>query len=137
MSTPAEPKVGSPFYAEPADAIRQAGLKRRVKTNPSTSSNRHSDPVAGLQWQPVIAGTGVLERIDSKEELITNGTFSSSVDNLVALRSSRQKSNGATSVAVKSMKPIEAPKVTANKPKYVPEIWAVDTNWEYRGKFIS
>lgn len=135
-ATPAEPKLGSPFYAEPADAIKQAALKRRAKppvfTPQPSIRNRHSDPTLLHQWPPTVAG-GVLERIDSKEELITNGSFSSSVDNLVALRKSR-RSNGSIASSTKTVKPVEPPKITQNRGKYSDATWAVDSSWEFIGK---
>ncbi|XP_065205271.1 protein sprint isoform X2 [Planococcus citri] len=142
-ATPAEPpKLGSPFYAEPADAIKQAAaaLKRRTKppvfTPQPSIRNRHSEPSSLHQWPPIVlSGGGNLERIDSKEELITNGSFSSSVDNLVALRKPRY-SNGSTVSASnpfsKNVKPVEPPKIGLNKNKGGD--WALDSSWEFFAK---
>lgn len=136
-SIPVEPKTGSPFYAEPADAIKQAAaFRRRIKPAGSNSSqalarNRHSDPTLLHQWPPSIADGGMLERIDSKEELITtNGSFSTSVDNLVTFPNIRRKSGG-NPAAVKNIKPIDPPKVAPAKGKGGNEIWAVDSSWEF------
>lgn len=143
-STPVEPKTGSPFYAEPADAIKQAAaLRRRIKPAGSNSSqalarNRHSDPTLLHQWPPSIADGGMLERIDSKEELITtNGSFSTSVDNLVTFPNSRRKSGG-NSAAVKNIKPIDPPKVVPpSRGKGGNEIWPVDSSWEFFGELLE
>lgn len=140
-TTPVEPKLGSPFYAEPADAIKQAALKRRDKQPTFTSQpsirNRHSDPTSLHQWPPAVAGGGILERIDSKEELITNGSFSSSVDNLVCLRKSRRSNGSIAAPAKNSVKPVEPPKIGQIKSKYNDATWAVDSSWEFIGKWSS
>lgn len=99
-------------------------------TPQSSIRNRHSDPTSFHQWPPAIAGASILERIDSKEELITNGSFSSSVDNLVALRKSR-RSGGSVSSSSKNAKPVEPPKISLNKNKYNDATWAVDSSWEF------
>lgn len=61
-------KQGSPFYAEPADAIRQAALlkvQRRQGRVHCAKSHRHSDPTTLLQWPAAALASG-LQRIDSK-----------------------------------------------------------------------
>ncbi|XP_049841852.1 protein sprint isoform X2 [Schistocerca gregaria] len=84
-STPADdnpppPKQGSPFYAEPADAVKSSplaafGLQRRVpqRHGPVPATHRHSDP-APLVSAAAARGAGSaaprqLQRIDSSEEL--------------------------------------------------------------------
>jgi len=128
-----EQKLGSPFYAEPADAIKQeAVLKRRVKPLVfvpfSTNNKRHSDPAAFHQWQPVLTGNGGLERIDSREELITRGNFSTSVDNLDMLKRKER------SPPLKNIKPVEPPKANLLRNKGSNAPWIVDSSWEFIGK---
>ncbi|XP_050442799.1 protein sprint isoform X2 [Adelges cooleyi] len=127
-----EAKQGSPFYAEPADAIKQAAFMRR-KSKPSTSNyrNRHSEPSLLHQW-PTLVGCNQLPRIDSKQELIspsgnysTNQAFSSSVDNIPLLRNSKRD-------PLKTGKPVETPRV--GPPKRGQDgSWAVDSSWEFIG----
>lgn len=134
-------KQGSPFYAEPADAIRQAALaqvqRRRSKVT-STSitqynsgrNHRHSDPTMLLQW-PAVAASGGLERIDSKEELCTPVSgLSSSVDNLAVFRHSRR----SDPPKIKA-KPVQPPKVGIRPGGKVfnDTSWAVDSSWEFIG----
>ncbi|XP_025207170.1 protein sprint isoform X3 [Melanaphis sacchari] len=128
----AESKQNSPFYAEPADAIRQAAFLRR-KSKPSANNfrNRHSEPSFLHQW-PALVGCSQLTRIDSKEELLspngnysTNQAFSSSVDNIPLLKNSRRE-------PLKTGKPVETPRV--GPPKRGQDgSWAVDSSWEFIG----
>jgi len=149
----AEPKQGSPFYAEPADAIKQVTLSRitpssrpynaphclqaaflRRKSKPFANNNfrnRHSEPSFLHQW-PALVGCSQLPRIDSKEELLppngnysTNQAFSSSVDNIPLLRGSRRE-------PLKTGKPVETPRVGAPK-RGQDGSWAVDSSWEFIG----
>ncbi|CAB0015901.1 unnamed protein product [Nesidiocoris tenuis] len=62
---PANNKQSSPFYCEPADAIKSALEVTRRRNRTTHRNNRHSDPATLTQW-PSIAPPGVLERIDSK-----------------------------------------------------------------------
>jgi len=87
-----------------------------------------------LQWPPTMSDGGMLERIDSKEELITaNGSLSTSVDNLVTLPASRPKSaaNASNVAALATIKPIDPPKVNPARGKGPTEIWPVDSSWEF------
>ncbi|VVC35873.1 Hypothetical protein CINCED_3A000453 [Cinara cedri] len=127
-----ETKQSSPFYAEPADAIRQAAfLRRKPKPLVNNFRNRHSEPSFLHQW-PALVGCSQLPRIDSKEELLsptgnysTNQAFSSSVDNIPLLRNSRRE-------PLKTGKPVETPRV--GPPKRGQEgLWAVDSSWEFIG----
>uniref|UniRef100_A0A1B6C8N4 Protein sprint n=1 Tax=Clastoptera arizonana TaxID=38151 RepID=A0A1B6C8N4_9HEMI len=154
LSPPAEPKTpgdsqssngtkqGSPFYAEPADAIKQAALqqvqRRRIRGSGNISSHyniggknhRHSDPATLMQWPSVAASSG-LERIDSKEELCTTGGgLSSSVDNLAALRHSRRSDPSKTKA-----KPVQPPRVTIRPigKTFHDTSWTVDSSWEFIG----
>ncbi|XP_018896161.2 protein sprint [Bemisia tabaci] len=127
------PKQGSPFYMEPADAIKQAAMLRRRPRPPSnhlpSSKHRHSDPPALHQWPSVIAAGGNLERIESKEEI---PNLSSSVDNLAMLRHSRR---GANCDRAKP-KPVQPPRVLsgpAAKKKMGDTSWTVDSSWEFIG----
>lgn len=97
------------------------------------NNKRHSDPAAFHQWQPVIAGNVGLERIDSKEELITKGNFSSSVDNLDMLKKKERKSSNV-SPPFKNMKPVEPPKASQLRNKNSNAPWIVDSSWEFIGK---
>ena len=63
---PVNNKQSSPFYCEPADAIRSAVLEvARRRNRGLRNSNRHSDPPGLAQWPANAVGSG-LERIDSK-----------------------------------------------------------------------
>lgn len=150
-----EAKQGSPFYAEPADAIRQviehkyyvlnvliimiiflilqaAILRHKPKSSTKNLRNRHSEPSFLHQW-PALVGMSQLPRIDSKEELLspngnysTNQAFSSSVDNIPLLRGSKRE-------PLKTGKPVETPRVCP--PKRGQEgSWAVDSSWEFINK---
>ncbi|XP_046663899.1 protein sprint isoform X2 [Homalodisca vitripennis] len=122
-------KQGSPFYAEPADAIRQAALlkvQRRQGRVHTAKTHRHSDPATLIQW-PTPTPTSGLQRIDSKEELCTSGNgLSSSVDNLAHLRHSRHKGRA---------KPVQPPRVgfRAAGKSFHDTSWTVDSSWEFIG----
>ncbi|XP_050547742.1 protein sprint isoform X3 [Daktulosphaira vitifoliae] len=127
-------KQGSPFYAEPADAIKQAAfLRRKSKPSISNNRNRHSEPSFLHQW-PVLVGCSQLPRIDSKEELLspngnysTNQAFSSSVDNIPLLRNSKREQ-------LKTGKPVDTPKIGGPPKRGQDGPWAVDSSWEFIGK---
>ncbi|KAJ1528711.1 hypothetical protein ONE63_007104 [Megalurothrips usitatus] len=146
-------KQGSPFYAEPADAIKQAaGLVARRRQRPpgypqASRAQRHSDPSMFHQW-PAATGGRILERIDSSEEL---ANMSSSADNLALLRNSRSSSSIATSVMINNninnnncnnnnnnnvnnrprAKPVQPPRIRSGKAS--DNSWAVDSSWEFIG----
>ncbi|GLH14936.1 Protein sprint [Gryllus bimaculatus] len=158
-NSPAEemqPKQGSPFYAEPADALKQAAIVPRRRPRPqqlllSGPRHRHSDPTLLQQWPSAgpsaSAGRpGVLERIDSSDEL---PPMSSSVDNLAVLRgpsavSTDRARNGAVPAA--QVPPPSGAGRARGKPVQPPRIkpmgmgksfndtsWAVDSSWEFIG----
>uniref|UniRef100_A0A0K8SCF5 Protein sprint n=1 Tax=Lygus hesperus TaxID=30085 RepID=A0A0K8SCF5_LYGHE len=122
---PTNTKQSSPFYCEPADAIKSAALEVTRRRNRTTHrNNRHSDPATLSQW-PSIAPHGVLERIDSKEELSISG-LSSSVDNLVG-----PKRLGRRIGILERGK--SKPKVAKRPQGKHSETWAVDSSWEFIG----
>ncbi|KAJ9575552.1 hypothetical protein L9F63_007593, partial [Diploptera punctata] len=135
-------KHGSPFYAEPADALRQAAMVPRRRPRPGGQqmflhqprNHRHSDPASFQQWPVLPHQPGQLERIDSSDELAVT-PLSSSVDNLALLKNSRngviiQQNNRPRG------KPVQPPRV---RPKNVrgkcfnDTSWAVDSSWEFIG----
>ncbi|PNF41657.1 hypothetical protein B7P43_G07620 [Cryptotermes secundus] len=141
--TPKNTKQGSPFYAEPADALRQAALVPRRRPRPGgqqifqqqTRNHRHSDPASFQQWPVLPHHTGQLERIDSNDEL-TATPLSSSVDNLALLKPSR---NGATSqqnINRPRGKPVQPPRIRPKNMRgkcFNDTSWAVDSSWEFIG----
>lgn len=110
-------------------------MKPMVSGLQSGTHNRRSDPTSLHPWSSAVTGGGDLERIDSKEELITSGTFSSSLDNLARMRNSREKSNNI-SPPTKNVKPVDPPKLKLRKSICRNAAWAVDSSWEFIGKFI-
>ncbi|XP_014281699.1 protein sprint isoform X4 [Halyomorpha halys] len=124
---PTNNKQSSPFYCEPADAIKNAALEVARRRNRGLHrNNRHSDPAALLQW-PAIATGGLLERIDSKEELSFSG-LSSSVDNLIGPRKLGRRIGLIERGKGK-------PKI-AKRPQgknFSDTSWAVDSSWEFIG----
>ncbi|XP_014246895.1 protein sprint isoform X2 [Cimex lectularius] len=126
-TAPSNNKQSSPFYCEPADAIKTAALEVARRRNRNVHrSNRHSDPATLLQW-PSNAPPGILERIDSKEELSLTG-LSSSVDNLVGPRRLGRRIGILERGKGK-------PKISKRfQGKSLPEnSWAVDSSWEFIG----
>lgn len=108
-------------------------MKRRTKSSVPSAYQRHSDPTSLHQWPTSISDGSVLERIDSKEELIVNGCLSSSVDNLVVLRNSKRIKN--ITQTLKNVKPVEVPKLNLSKSKSNGETWTIDPNWEFICKY--
>ncbi|RZF37491.1 hypothetical protein LSTR_LSTR013728 [Laodelphax striatellus] len=143
-------KQGSPFYAEPADAIRAAALLQVQRRGgrvgqPTSKSHRHSDPAAFIQWPglPTTEGS-CLERIDSKEELnisaatTTTTGLSSSVDNLVTARHHVPPIAPSGGTKLTRAKPVRPPKVGGVPSRPGAKIfsdtsWAVDSSWEFIG----
>ncbi|PSN53428.1 hypothetical protein C0J52_05143 [Blattella germanica] len=134
-------KQGSPFYAEPADALRQAALVPRRRPRPGGQqlfphqprNHRHSDPASFQQWPVLPHHTGQLERIDSNDEL-TATPLSSSVDNLALLKNSRNGVALQQNINRPRGKPVQPPRV---RPKNIrgkcfnDTSWAVDSSWEF------
>jgi len=143
--TPNSTKQGSPFYAEPADALRQAALVPRRRPRPGgqqvfqhqSRSHRHSDPALFQQWPVLPHHTGHLERIDSNDEL-TATPLSSSVDNLALLKNSKNGGTNQQNINRPRGKPVQPPKV---RPKNIrgkcfnDTSWTVDSSWEFIGTF--
>ncbi|XP_066583942.1 protein sprint isoform X2 [Prorops nasuta] len=124
-----ESKQGSPFYAEPADAIVQNVAiipRRRTKNNPATNKYRHSEP--GWLQTPASNNANQLHPIDWDElEEVEDKTplISSSVDNLAKRLSAKETKK------VPRAKPVQPPKI---RPKVFNDTsWAVDSSWEFIG----
>ncbi|XP_073980970.1 src homology 2 domain-containing protein sprint isoform X4 [Rhodnius prolixus] len=125
---PQNNKQSSPFYCEPADAIKSAALEvARRRNRGSHRNNRHSDPATLIQW-PSIAPAGVLERIDSKEELTLSG-LSSSVDNLIS--GPRRMGRRMGLLERGKGKPKIAKRIQCKN--FSEASWAVDSSWEFIG----
>ncbi|XP_033210126.1 protein sprint isoform X2 [Belonocnema kinseyi] len=124
-----ESKQGSPFYAEPADAINQNAIvvpRRRPKNNSATNKFRHSEP--GWLQTPVGNNANQLHPIDWEEpEEMEDKTplISSSVDNLAKRLGSREIKKLPTA------KPVQPPKIKAKI--FTDTSWAVDSSWEFIG----
>ncbi|KAL4711162.1 hypothetical protein ACJJTC_009533, partial [Scirpophaga incertulas] len=114
--------TGSPFYADPVDALKEAGLplvqRRKLIRIGMNLSQRYSEPPSSNHpYYP-------LRDMHSIEELSPSSpNTSSSVDNLVALRSKSK------------VKPVQPPRVT-NKPPTGKndQTWTVDSSWEFINK---
>lgn len=132
-----ESKQGSPFYAEPADALPRANLalvaRRRPRPiNTVASKFRHSEP-GWLQAQingGCHFGGNILHPIDwddSEETEDKTPLISSSVDNLAKRLSGKEQKKCLPCAA----KPVQPPKI---KPKIFSDTsWAVDSSWEFIG----
>ncbi|CAG9583151.1 unnamed protein product [Danaus chrysippus] len=111
--------AGSPFYADPVDAIKEAALlpvqRRKLLRSGISQSQRYSEPPT--QNHPYYP----LRDMHSIEELSPSSpNTSTSVDNLVSLRSKPK------------MKPVEPPRVAAKPPTGKNETtWAVDSSWQF------
>ncbi|XP_032518528.2 protein sprint isoform X2 [Danaus plexippus] len=111
--------AGSPFYADPVDAIKEAALlpvqRRKLLRSGISQSQRYSEPPT--QNHPYYP----LRDMHSIEELSPSSpNTSTSVDNLVSLR------------AKPKMKPVEPPRVAAKPPTGKNETtWAVDSSWQF------
>ncbi|XP_072932771.1 protein sprint isoform X6 [Epargyreus clarus] len=111
--------AGSPFYADPVDAIKEAALppvqRRKLLRVGVSLSQRYSEPPQNHPYYP-------LRDMHSIEELSPSSpNTSTSVDNLVSLRS-KPKS-----------KPVEPPRV--NKPTGKnDQTWTVDSSWRFINK---
>ncbi|XP_049874840.1 protein sprint isoform X6 [Pectinophora gossypiella] len=114
--------AGSPFYADPVDAIKEAALppvqRRKLLRVGMSLAQRYSEPPN--QNHPYYP----LRDMHSIEELSPSSpNTSTSVDNLVSLRSKPK------------MKPVQPPRV-ANKPPTGKndQTWTVDSSWEFINK---
>ncbi|XP_050343970.1 protein sprint isoform X4 [Nymphalis io] len=114
--------AGSPFYADPVDAIKEAALlpvqRRKLLRSGVNLSQRYSEPPS--QNHPYYP----LRDMHSIEELSPSSpNTSTSVDNLVSLRSKPK------------MKAVEPPRVAAKPPSGRNEhTWAVDSSWQFINK---
>nr|XP_049700388.1 protein sprint isoform X5 [Helicoverpa armigera] len=114
--------AGSPFYADPVDALKEAALpqvqRRKLLRVGVNLSQRYSEPPT--QNHPYYP----LRDMHSIEELSPSSpNTSSSVDNLMSLRSKPK------------MKPVQPPRI-ANKPPTGKndQTWTVDSSWEFINK---
>ncbi|CAK9827769.1 Protein sprint [Anthophora retusa] len=123
-----ESKQGSPFYAEPADAIAQSAAiipRRRPRNNPATNKYRHSEP--GWLQTPVGGNPNQLHPIDWEETEETEDKtplISSSVDNLAKRLGTKEVKK------IPRAKPVQPPKI---RTKVFDTSWAVDSSWEFIG----
>ncbi|XP_047534039.1 protein sprint isoform X4 [Vanessa atalanta] len=114
--------AGSPFYADPVDAIKEAALlpvqRRKLLRSAVNLSQRYSEPPS--QNHPYYP----LRDMHSIEELSPSSpNTSTSVDNLVSLRCKPK------------MKAVEPPRVAAKPPSGRNEhTWAVDSSWQFINK---
>ncbi|XP_034832979.1 protein sprint isoform X5 [Maniola hyperantus] len=115
--------AGSPFYADPVDALKEAALppvqrRKLLRTGVMNLSQRYSEPPT--QNHPYYP----LRDMHSIEELSPSSpNTSTSVDNLVSLRGKPK------------MKPVEPPRVAAKPPTGKNEqTWAVDSSWQFINK---
>ncbi|KAL0878562.1 hypothetical protein ABMA27_003648 [Loxostege sticticalis] len=113
--------TGSPFYADPVDALKEAGLpqvqRRKLIRVGMNLSQRYSEPPQNHPYYP-------LRDMHSIEELSPSSpNTSSSVDNLISLRSKPK------------IKPVQPPRVTAKPPTgKADQTWTVDSSWEFINK---
>ncbi|XP_053972440.1 protein sprint isoform X3 [Hylaeus volcanicus] len=124
-----ESKQGSPFYAEPADAIAQNTVvipRRRPRNNPATNKYRHSEP--GWLQTPTGGNPNQLHPIDWEESEETEDKtplISSSVDNLAKRLGTKETKK------IPRAKPVQPPKI---RTKMLNDTsWAVDSSWEFIG----
>ncbi|XP_043251515.1 protein sprint isoform X1 [Colletes gigas] len=124
-----ESKQGSPFYAEPADAIAQGAVvipRRRPRNNPATNKYRHSEP--GWLQTPVGGNPNQLHPIDWEESEETEDKtplISSSVDNLAKRLGTKEAKK------IPRAKPVQPPKIRTKV--FNDTSWAVDSSWEFIG----
>lgn len=128
-----ESKQGSPFYAEPADAIAQNAAiipRRRPRNNPATNKYRHSEP--GWLQTPAGANSNQLHPIDWEEPEETEDKtplISSSVDNLAKRLGTKETKK------IPRAKPVQPPKIRTKV--FNDTSWAVDSSWEFIGQPLS
>ncbi|KAG6440961.1 hypothetical protein O3G_MSEX001537 [Manduca sexta] len=114
--------TGSPFYADPVDALKEAALlppvqRRKLLRVGVNLSQRYSEPPT--QNHPYYP----LRDMHSIEELSPSSpNTSSSVDNLVSLRNKPK------------MKPVQPPRVANKPPSGKNDPWTVDSSWEFINK---
>ncbi|XP_053608353.1 protein sprint isoform X7 [Plodia interpunctella] len=112
--------AGSPFYADPVDAINEAALppvqRRKLIRVGVNLAQRYSEPPQNHPYYP-------LRDMHSIEELSPSSpNTSSSVDNLVSLRNKPK------------VKPVQPPRVAAKPPTGKEQTWTVDSSWEFINK---
>ncbi|XP_060804261.1 protein sprint isoform X5 [Amyelois transitella] len=114
--------AGSPFYADPVDAINEAALppvqRRKLIRVGVNLAQRYSEPPN--QNHPYYP----LRDMHSIEELSPSSpNTSSSVDNLVSIRNKPK------------VKPVQPPRVTTKPPTGKNEqTWTVDSSWKFINK---
>ncbi|XP_052750300.1 protein sprint isoform X3 [Galleria mellonella] len=114
--------AGSPFYADPVDAINEAALppvqRRKLIRVGVNLSQRYSEPPN--QNHPYYP----LRDMHSIEELSPSSpNTSSSVDNLVSLRSKPK------------VKPVQPPRIISKPPTGKnDQTWTIDSSWEFINK---
>lgn len=130
-STP-DSKQGSPFYAEPADAIAQNTAiihRRKAKNNPAKNKFRHSEP-GWLQQSHNRDHLNQLHPIDwdeTEESEDKTPLISSSVDNLAKRLGAREVKKMMPPAA----KPVQPPRI---RPKHFHDTsWTIDSSWEFIG----
>lgn len=148
---PTKPKQGSPFYAEPADAIAQAAVIRRQVRNPLNLSQRHSNPSSfhtRLAESQILEESGSYNNIADDQSTVNSSTelispskaviTSTSVDNLSRGRPFNLIGNLRRSGG--SAKPVQPPiikqylmqqQLANNKDNS----WTLDNSWQFIGKF--
>ncbi|XP_026330821.1 protein sprint isoform X6 [Hyposmocoma kahamanoa] len=114
--------AGSPFYADPVDTLKEAGLppvqrRKLIRVGVSLSQRYSEPPNQNHPYYP-------LRDMHSIEELSPSSpNTSTSVDNLVSLRNKPK------------IKPVQPPRI-ANKPPTGKndQTWTVDSSWEFISK---
>ncbi|XP_067637546.1 protein sprint isoform X2 [Eurosta solidaginis] len=111
-------KQGSPFYAEPADALREASILRRSQRGPLLPANhRHSEPPkSGLARTPLCPLL-----IPKEFEKIAG-----SLDELKK-KQQQQKEQEQQQTAVQQQQPTKRARARF-------EQWQLDSSWEFMGK---
>ncbi|XP_037873266.1 protein sprint isoform X17 [Bombyx mori] len=113
--------TGSPYYADPVDALKEAGLlppvqrRKLIRVGLSLSQRYSEPPNQNHPYYP-------LRDMHSIEELSPSSpNTSSSVDNLVSIRSKPK------------VKPVQPPRVNT-KSSGKNDTWTVDSSWEFINK---
>ena len=148
-SIPSFRNTNSPFYVEPADCLREAENRARIKKSSSKIltrkiANRYSD--SNIQWRSRQNRTSIMSRIESSGNA---SPFSSSVENLPSSYDTENDANICNSKYTrnKSSKNIQ-PRYLRGKPVAPPRVssgtnlnesvdsnrppWKVDSSWRYQ-----